>query len=113
MARRSRSLRAVRHAVWPVIAPALAIGGLVAASVRLPGSNLPNLLVLARGRVPGATFVVRMWPAWVAAVVITALVVAVAHRNELSPSVVGESDAPFSASRPGLLGVAGTGMVIV
>src|SRR5205823_7018534 len=177
MARRSRSLRAVRHAVWPVIAPTLAIGGLVAASapsphgarsaadqawspfvlvaglllvglvadddglfawlgarlaglrvqprallwlllalvaavtavlnldtsvvfltpvllaaarwrhlgerpflygvvfmsnsasLLLPGSNLTNLLVLARERVPGATFVVRMWPAWVAAVV--------------------------------------------
>ncbi|HEX3425204.1 MAG TPA: SLC13 family permease [Acidimicrobiales bacterium] len=43
-----------------------------AASLLLPGSNLTNLLVLGGEHISGATFAARMFPAWVAAVVVTA-----------------------------------------
>ncbi|MHB8509898.1 MAG: SLC13 family permease [Candidatus Dormibacteria bacterium] len=45
-----------------------------AASLLLPGSNLTNLLVLGGEHVQGGTFALRMLPAWVAAVVVTAIV---------------------------------------
>jgi arsenical pump membrane protein len=54
-----------------------------AASLLLPGSNLTNLLVLGHEHVNGATFAARMLPAWVAAVVVTALVVVLWRRNDL------------------------------
>ncbi len=54
-----------------------------AASLILPGSNLTNLLVLARQPVAGTTFAIRMLPAWVAAVVVTAVVLLVRYRKLL------------------------------
>ncbi len=53
------------------------------ASLLLPGANLTNLLVLSEKPVPGALFAARMLPAWVAAVIVTIAVVALAHRTEL------------------------------
>jgi arsenical pump membrane protein len=50
------------------------------ASLLLPGSNLTNLLVLSREHTTGTTFAARIWPAWVAAVAVTAIVVALAFR---------------------------------
>jgi arsenical pump membrane protein len=50
------------------------------ASLLLPGSNLTNLLVLSREHTTGTTFAARIWPAWAAAVVVTAVVVAVVFR---------------------------------
>lgn len=72
-----------------------------AASLLLPGSNLTNLLVLARGKVPGAVFAVRMAPAWVAAVVTTMVVCAVWFRRDLA------------AAEPVTGRVAGTGVGVV
>jgi len=43
------------------------------ASLLLPGSNLTNLLVLSGEHVSGATFGVRLFPAWLAAVTVTAV----------------------------------------
>ena len=52
------------------------------ASLLLPGSNLTNLLVLADTHVNGSAFALGMLPAWIAAVVVTALVVVVwRHRD--------------------------------
>ena len=45
------------------------------ASLILPGANLTNLIVLSREHVTGATFASRIWPAWAAAVVVTAVTV--------------------------------------
>jgi arsenical pump membrane protein len=76
------------------------------ASLLLPGSNLTNLLVLAREHVSGALFAARMFPAWVAAVFVTALVVLVIHK--LCPQArepVSKQEVP---TRVGPLGVAAT-----
>jgi len=54
-----------------------------AASLLLPGSNLTNLLVLAREHVGGAAFAARMLPAWAAAVIVTAGVLLVRYRHAL------------------------------
>ena len=55
-----------------------------AGSLLLPGSNLTNLIVLGRLHLTGATFIEKMWPAWAASIVVTAVVVALAHRRGLS-----------------------------
>jgi arsenical pump membrane protein len=52
------------------------------ASLLLPGSNLTNLLVLADTHTSGSEFAAHMLPAWVAAVVVTAVVVVIwRHRD--------------------------------
>jgi arsenical pump membrane protein len=52
-----------------------------AASLFLPGSNLTNLIVLGHFSVRGATFLAQMWAPALAALVVTALVVAVGERR--------------------------------
>ena len=54
-----------------------------AASLLLPGSNLTNLIVLGQLHLSGGRFATRMGPAWLAAIVVTAAVVAVAERRSL------------------------------
>ena len=54
-----------------------------AASLLLPGSNLTNLIVLGHLHLSGASFAARMAPAFVVAVVVTAVVLGTAHRREL------------------------------
>jgi arsenical pump membrane protein len=54
-----------------------------AGSLLLPGSNLTNIIVAGHLHLVGATFALRMAPAWLVALVVTGLVVAVAHRKEL------------------------------
>lgn len=44
------------------------------ASLLLPGSNLTNLLILGGDHVSGASFAARLFPAWAAAVMLTAAV---------------------------------------
>jgi len=56
-----------------------------AGSLLLPGSNLTNLIVAGHHHVSGAAFFGRMAPAWVAAVVVTAVVVGVVERRSLHP----------------------------
>src|SRR5579871_3596326 len=54
-----------------------------AGSLLLPGSNLTNLIVLGHLHLSGALFLSRMWLAWLAALTVTALVLAVTQRREL------------------------------
>jgi arsenical pump membrane protein len=54
-----------------------------AGSLLLPGSNLTNIIVAGHLHLVGATFALHMAPAWAVALVVTALVVAVAHRKDL------------------------------
>jgi arsenical pump membrane protein len=56
-----------------------------AASLILPGSNLTNLVVLAHEHVAGATFAARIWPAWVAAVLVTGVVVRLSFASSADP----------------------------
>ncbi len=76
-----------------------------AASLLLPGSNLTNLIVLDGRHVSGGTFFLRMALPWVAAVIVTAAVVAWAGRRRLAATVRVEAE----AERP----VLGTGLVAV
>jgi len=54
-----------------------------AGSLLLPGSNLTNLIVLGHLHLSGGEFLARMWPAWVAALVVTTAVVGFAERRSL------------------------------
>jgi arsenical pump membrane protein len=66
-----------------------------AASLFLPGSNLTNLIALHGEHASGAAFLGRMWAAAVAAVVVTAIVLAVAYRRELArPATRADDQAP-------------------
>jgi len=54
-----------------------------AGSLFLPGSNLTNLIVLGHVRLTGAAFLARMWAPALAALLVTAGVVAVLERRSL------------------------------
>jgi arsenical pump membrane protein len=58
-----------------------------AGSLLLPGSNLTNLIVLGHLHLSGGQFFREMAPAGVAAILVTAAVVGVAHRRALRTSV--------------------------
>ena len=77
-----------------------------AASLLLPGSNLTNLLVLADTHSSGSQFAAHMLPAWVAAVVVTAIVVGVwRHRDWRDPGLRGEWEHPAVRLGFGLVGL--------
>jgi arsenical pump membrane protein len=76
-----------------------------AGSLLLPGSNLTNLIVFGHLHLSGGRFFTRMAPAWAAAVVVTALVVALAERRSLG----GRSEPVTEPDRPGV----GLGLVAV
>jgi len=61
-----------------------------AGSLLLPGSNLTNLIVAGHLHVSGATFFSRMAPAWVVAVVVTAIVVGIGERRTLRTAGTGD-----------------------
>lgn len=66
--------------------PALLYGCLLlsnAGSLLLPGSNLTNLIVLGHLRLTGSGFLARMWLPALAALAVTAVVVAAAERRSL------------------------------
>lgn len=77
-----------------------------AASLLLPGSNLTNLLVLAREHVSGGAFAARMLPAWAAAVSATAVILGVRFRHALTAGEVRIGRA--SPSRSGCVGAVAT-----
>ncbi len=54
-----------------------------AGSLFLPGSNLTNLIVLGHLHLSGGEFLARLWAPGLAAVVVTAAAVALAHRRAL------------------------------
>ena len=54
-----------------------------AGSLLLPGSNLTNLIVLGHLHLRGGEFLAHMWLAWLAALVVTAAVVAFLERRSL------------------------------
>ena len=67
-----------------------------AASLLLPGSNLTNLLILQDEHVSGTVFLARMLAPWIASVLVTLVVVAIAFRGKsratghsTNPPVVG------------------------
>jgi len=76
-----------------------------AGSLLLPGSNLTNLIVVGHNHVSGGAFFAHMAPAWLAAVVVTALVVAVVERRSLRIGGGEPTDRPPLTVGPGLAAV--------
>jgi arsenical pump membrane protein len=66
------------------------------ASLLLPGSNLTNLLVLLPEHLSGNVLVSRIWLAWLFAVVLTALLVAIWRRADIAgPLAAPAADKPL------------------
>jgi len=57
-----------------------------AASLLLPGSNLTNLLIIPHQHLRGSAFFARMLLPWMAAIVVTTVVLAIAFRSSTSES---------------------------
>jgi arsenical pump membrane protein len=84
-----------------------------AGSVLLPGSNLTNLIVLGHLRLSGAGFLARMAPAWLAAVVVTAIVVGVAERRSLQAGLEASEDAERLRVGLGMVAVVAVTVLVV
>jgi arsenical pump membrane protein len=76
-----------------------------ASSLYLPGSNLTNLLVLARDPLPGGTFAARLLAPALAATVVTSACVWLLFRRELASG----PETRGSSARPGAGGCTGGG----
>lgn len=88
--------------------PALLYGCVLlsnAGSLLLPGSNLTNLIVLGHLRLTGGQFAARMWLPWLAAIAVTALVVAVGERRSLRGAAVDVEPVPAPVLGLGLAAV--------
>jgi arsenical pump membrane protein len=74
-----------------------------AGSLLLPGSNLTNIIVSGHSHQSGAAFASKMAPIWAVALVVTAIVVAVAHRRDLvgPKRRLGQPPLPPTAPLPG------------
>jgi arsenical pump membrane protein len=94
-----------------------------AGSLLLPGSNLTNLIVLGHLHLSGGQFAARMWLPWLAALVVTAAVVAAGERRSLrgrapraadgtSPDPADPGPAPAGQEARPVLGV-GLGAVLL
>jgi arsenical pump membrane protein len=96
--------------------PALMYGCLLlsnAGSLLLPGSNLTNLIVLGHLRLTGGQFAARMWLPWLAAIAVTALVVAVGEWRSLRPAAAEPEAAPRPVLGVGLVAVAAATVCVV
>jgi arsenical pump membrane protein len=83
------------------------------ASLLLPGSNLTNMIVLAHDPVPGSTFAARLWPAWLAAVVLTIAFLVWTHRRELAGRARTRAGRPPFRPRAGALGIVVAGALVL
>lgn len=83
------------------------------ASLLLPGSNLTNLIVLAHDPVSGSTFAARLWPAWVVAIAITIVFVALVFRRALRTATPRVAERPPFAPRAGTLAVAVSAVLVL
>lgn len=83
------------------------------ASLLLPGSNLTNLLVLLPHHVRGGQYARQMFPAWVAAVVLTMAVLMIWRWRELREPARGQvAPAPFRLGF-GVVGVAVAAVLVL
>jgi arsenical pump membrane protein len=84
-----------------------------AGSLLMPGSNLTNLIVLGHLHLSGAHFLARMWLPWLAALMVTAAVIAVAERGSLraKPGDLAPSQRPVLGL--GLAAVAAATVLVV
>jgi arsenical pump membrane protein len=83
------------------------------ASLFLPGSNLTNLIVLHHDPVSGVTFLAHMWPAAVAAVVVTTLVLLVWFRAALRSPTPAALDVAEPRLGVGTVAVAASAVLVL
>jgi len=76
-----------------------------AGSLLLPGSNLTNLIVLGHLHLSGGEFFRQMAPAGVAAILVTAAVVGIAHHRSLRATVTVTARGERAVIGAGLIGV--------
>jgi arsenical pump membrane protein len=84
-----------------------------AGSLFLPGSNLTNLIVLGHVRMSGAHFFSEMWLPALAALVVTALVIALLERRELRLETPDPSPPPPVTVGLGLLAVIAAAVLVL
>ncbi len=84
-----------------------------AGSLLLPGSNLTNLIVLGQTHLTGGQFVTRLWPAWLVALAVTALTVALFERRALRAGGELVDDHPRMIVGTGLAAVVAAAVLVV
>jgi arsenical pump membrane protein len=84
-----------------------------AGSLFLPGSNLTNLIILGHSHLSGVAFLARMWAPALAALVVTALVVAVFERRALTASTDELQGPPPPVLGLGLAAVIGATVLVL
>ncbi|MDQ1393756.1 MAG: arsenical pump rane protein, partial [Acidimicrobiaceae bacterium] len=84
-----------------------------AASLLLPGSNLTNLLVLGQEHISGAAFAARMFPAWLAAIAVTAAVVLLRLRTVAAPPKSPDPPRPIAGGWLGTAAAALAALAII
>ena len=84
-----------------------------AASLLLPGSNLTNLIVLAREHVAGARFAALMLPAWGASVVVVTVGLVAIFRRPLSAAARHDGSQAGARLGAGAAGVAGAAALVL
>ena len=84
-----------------------------AGSLFLPGSNLTNLIVLGHVRMSGAHFFSEMWEPALAALVVTAVVIALFERRDLRLEPSGPSEAPPATLGLGLAAVIAAAVLVL
>ncbi len=83
------------------------------ASLLLTGSNLTNLIVLAREHVAGGLFAARMAPAWAAAVAVTIVVVALCFHRSLREGSRSADELIRPRAGAGLLGTIAAALLVL
>jgi arsenical pump membrane protein len=83
-----------------------------AGSLLLPGSNLTTLIVAGHLHLAGASFFVHMAPAWIVAVVVTAVVVGLLERRSLD-SADSDADRPTATIGLGLAAVVAVTVLVL
>jgi arsenical pump membrane protein len=84
-----------------------------AGSLFLPGSNLTNLIVLGHVRLTGGAFLARMWAPALAALLVTAGVVALVHHRSLGVSTKELTKAERPTLGLGLLAVVAATLLVL
>ena len=84
-----------------------------AGSLLLPGSNLTNLIVLGHLHLSGAGFLERMWPSWLAAIVITAMVVGMVEHSQVGGAGARQSTAERTRFGVGAVAVIAAAVLVL
>jgi len=84
-----------------------------AASLLLPGSNLTNLIVLAREHATGSAFAAELAPAWATAIAVTAAFVALVFRRSLAEAGAPDGDRVRARLGPGGVGIAAAVVLVL